>query len=65
MTTDIINQGTVTAVHFPHRARPKADVRDVAMMVNQIAVRWPAWSSPLFQFLVLVKYQMHRREPSR
>ena len=63
MTTRNINQGTVAAVQVPPQARPKADVRDVAMRVNQFSGRRTALSSPLSQFLVLLKYPMHRREP--
>ena len=65
MTIRNINQGTVTAVRVPSQARRKADVRDVAMRVNQFAGRRTARSSPLSQSLVLLKYQMNRREPRR
>ena len=65
MTTGGINQGKVTVVRDPHRARPKADFRDLAMRVYHYAVRRTARSSQLSQFLVLLKYQMHRRESRR
>jgi hypothetical protein len=63
MTTRKINQGTVAVVRVPPQARPKADVGDVAMRVNQFSGRRTALSSPLSQFLVLLMYPMLRREP--
>jgi hypothetical protein len=41
----------------------RSDGRDVAMSVNHFAERRTAWSSPLS--LVLHKYQLNRREPTR
>ena len=38
MTIARIKQGTVTVVRVPHRDRLKADVRDVAIRVNQSVV---------------------------
>ena len=63
MTTGRNNQGTVTVLRDPHRTRPKADVRNVAMSVNLFSGQRTARCSPLSQSLVLLKYQMHRREP--
>ena len=65
MTTGRINLGTVAAFLVSHWARPKVDVRDVAMRLNKFAGRRTARSSPLSQFLVLLKYQLHRCEPRR
>ena len=65
MTTGRINQGTVTVVRDPHRARPNADFRDVAMRLNQYAVRRTAQSSLLSQCLVILKYLVHLLEPRR
>jgi hypothetical protein len=62
MTNGRIDQGTVTEVRDPRGVRPKADIRDVAIRVNQYAGRRTARSSPLSQSIVLLKYQMHRRE---
>jgi hypothetical protein len=63
MTTARINQGTVPVVRVPHRTGPKADARDVSLGVNQFAGRRTARWSPLSQSIVLLKYQMHSREP--
>ena len=65
MTTGIMNPVTITSVRVPHWGRSKADVRDVAMRVNQFAGRRTTRSSSLSHFLVLLKYQLHRREPRR
>jgi hypothetical protein len=43
----------------------EADVRDIAMRVNQYGGRSTVQSSPLSHSLVLLKYQMHLREPRR
>ena len=65
MTTGRINEGTVTSVRVSPQDRPKAFGRDIAMRVDQYTWWRTARSSPLSQSLVLLKYQMNRREPRR
>ena len=65
MTTNSIIKGTITDVRVTPRDLPMAFGLDVAMRVAQFAGWRTVRSSPLSQSLVLMKYQMNRREPRR